>query len=81
MLSSRATASTLTFISTTVNCVELTHLPLSVSLSCMFCVTVLSPIIYFSVTNSSGFGKRRTGGRVLLGFIDLIGLIVQNVQC
>lgn len=75
------TASTLTFISTTVNCVELTQLPLSVSLSCMFCVTVVSPVIHFSVTNDSGFGKLRTGGRVLLEFIDLVGVIVQNVQC
>jgi len=55
-------AGTLTLISTMVNCVESTHLPLSVCLSCLFCVTVLSSVIHFSVTNNSGFGKLRAGG-------------------
>lgn len=75
------TSSMLTFTSTTVNSVEFTDLPLSVSLSCMFCVAVLSPIIHFSVTNYSGFGKARTEGRVILGFIDQIGFNVPSVQC
>lgn len=47
----------------------------------MFYVTVLSPIVHLDIINNCGFGKRRAGGRVLLGFIDLIGIIVQNVQC